>query len=429
MRTLSFVPSSLVGITIPESGILIPSFLEPGGDEGGVMKLSQQLGVVRPAAFSTTRGPYATIRTPGTVKRKGSFAVRPSITSASASALAFPADSLPTPSASATHAPTSAGAESINGVATGVGGVMHAHTAATEQVPVQSTVQPPIVGGDLGSVVQAIASATVTVATPLPLSLQTPVKAVRSASHTHTHARSHTSVDTESGRSTQSTPPSPSGPNTTPAPPPPAPAPADTYTLPGSGAQPYTPPYCPTRIDTDGVFFAALHALAGDITRLDTAVHDDAIALNEKIAASRSELRDAEACLHKLSQECATLEAKMTDLLNTKQACSHKLHALMVEGSSKPANGAALKEAGATLSSLDHAVKLMSSTWRQLLWDQSVAATRRDELQNAADSHVAQLIFVSNRAEEDKQALMLKLWYSISEVWLWQHTVHTPALK
>ena len=90
------------------------------------------------------------------------------------------------------------------------------------------------------------------------------------------------------------------------------------------------PPALDTRLDDGPAFYFVLHALAGDVSRIDATVRSDVGVLTRKVGAVRAAEKAAvdEAAI--LAARLADADARTSAMLDQKRAAARRLHALMI---------------------------------------------------------------------------------------------------
>lgn len=243
-----------------------------------------------------------------------------------------------------------------------------------------------------------------------------------------------------------------------PAPPPPVLDPASST------------PFCPTRLDTDPLFYLLLHALALDIAEIDENLREDALSLNDKISQARRAYTEMGEKTSRARAAAHELEGRLVGWMREREAAVHVLHTKLTGGEAlalasgsaasstagaratavstphgpsasasggatapssgsagisartpiaSPPRGAAteIQKYGQIISHLSELIKDQTAAWKEAVAEHATLAMRADELKGVCDAVMAQLIFVSNRAEADKATLMRMLVYALSDAW------------
>lgn len=192
------------------------------------------------------------------------------------------------------------------------------------------------------------------------------------------------------------------------------------------------PSFCSSRLDSDPLFYLLLHALALDCAEIDHHLKADALLLNAKIGQARRMFAECAASVATLAAHAHALESKLVALLRSKEAAAADLHA-RVTGAVAGAAGDAAKAAvhdtvavdlsrrGAAIANLSAAIKTETAAWKEAVWKHGAESVRADELKAVCDAVMAQLIFVSNRAEADKRALVRMLLWTMVRAWTGAH--------
>jgi len=184
------------------------------------------------------------------------------------------------------------------------------------------------------------------------------------------------------------------------------------------------------RLDEGPLFYALLHALHVDVEALDEELRRDGVALNDKIVAARAAAADSERGLGALVEAAAAAEGAMQRSLMAKRTAMTELQTIVHAeqggggggsggGDSRPrhprpapspATAAAVRRFSTAVPTLDAQVHEASTVWQRAVWEVTLARTRHKELVRARDAVMAQLIAVTNQAQEDKAALMVRMW-------------------